>query len=276
MHLKFLLISLLFFNIFIVGCSNNNISSESEFDKIILPEELYEIAINELKDDKIVEAKIKFEEIEKKFPLSSRAIQSKIMLAFIDYLKLNYNEAIYSLNAVIELYPSYKDLDNAYYMRAICYYEQINEGVLEGQNNVNALNYFNQLINRFPESQYSKDSRQKIILIKENIAAKHMSIALFYLNNQKPLAAINRYLIVINEYDKTKFTPEALYRLIEIYYSLGMAEEAEKTNAVLLYNYSDSEWSIYGNNLLVSKEDKEKKSLFNYVANILNKNNDKE
>jgi len=276
MHLKFLLISLLFFNIFIVGCSNNNISSESEFDKIILPEELYEIAINELKDDKIVEAKIKFEEIEKKFPLSSRAIQSKIMLAFIDYLKLNYNEAIYSLNAVIELYPSYKDLDYAYYMRAICYYEQINEGVLEGQNNVNALNYFNQLINRFPESQYSKDSRQKIILIKENIAAKHMSIALFYLNNQKPLAAINRYLIVINEYDKTKFTPEALYRLIEIYYSLGMAEEAEKTNAVLLYNYSDSEWSIYGNNLLVSKEDKEKKSLFNYVANILNKNNDKE
>ena len=276
MHLKFLLISLLFFNIFIVGCSNNNISSESEFDKIILPEELYEIAINELKDDKIVEAKIKFEEIEKKFPLSSRAIQSKIMLAFIDYLKLNYNEAIYSLNAVIELYPSYKDLDYAYYMRALCYYEQINEGVLEGQNNVNALNYFNQLINRFPESQYSKDSRQKIILIKENIAAKHMSIALFYLNNQKPLAAINRYLIVINEYDKTKFTPEALYRLVEIYYSLGMAEEAEKTNAVLLYNYSDSEWSIYGNNLLVSKEDKEKKSLFNYVANILNKNNDKE
>ena len=276
MHLKFLLISLLFFNIFIVGCSNNNISSESEFDKIILPEELYEIAINELKDDKIVEAKIKFEEIEKKFPLSSRAIQSKIMLAFIDYLKLDYNEAIYSLNAVIELYPSYKDLDYAYYMRAICYYEQINEGVLEGQNNVNALNYFNQLINRFPESQYSKDSRQKIILIKENIAAKHMSIALFYLNNQKPLAAINRYLIVINEYDKTKFTPEALYRLVEIYYSLGMAEEAEKTNAVLLYNYSDSEWSIYGNNLLVSKEDKEKKSLFNYVANILNKNNDKE
>ena len=276
MHLKFLLISLLFFNIFIVGCSNNNISSESEFDKIILPEELYEIAINELKDDKIVEAKIKFEEIEKKFPLSSRAIQSKIMLAFIDYLKLDYNEAIYSLNAVIELYPSYKDLDYAYYMRALCYYEQINEGVLEGQNNVNALNYFNQLINRFPESQYSKDSRQKIILIKENIAAKHMSIALFYLNNQKPLAAINRYLIVINEYDKTKFTPEALYRLVEIYYSLGMAEEAEKTNAVLLYNYSDSEWSIYGNNLLVSKEDKEKKSLFNYVANILNKNNDKE
>ena len=96
------MLKILFLNIFIVGCSNNNISSESEFNKSILPEELYELAINELKDDKIVEAKIKFEEIEKKFPLSSRAIQSKIMLAFIDYLKLNYNEAIYSLNAIFQ------------------------------------------------------------------------------------------------------------------------------------------------------------------------------
>ena len=241
-----------------------------------MPEELYIIATNELKENKLDEAKIKFEQIKKKFPLSNRAIQSKIMLAFIDYLNLNYNEAIYGLNAIIELYPSYKDLDYAYYMRALCYYEQINEEVLEGQNNLNALNYFNQLINRFPESQYAKDSRQKLILIKENIAAKHMNIALFYLKNQKPLSAINRYLIVINKYDKTKFTPEALYRLVEIYYSLGMIEEAEKTNIVLFYNYSDSEWAIYGNNLLAPKKDETKNSLFNYFNNFLNKNNDKE
>ena len=276
MYLKFLLVNLLFFNLFIIGCSNNNINSESKFDKITLPDELYEIAITELKEDSLDEAKIKFEEIVKKFPLSNRAIQSKIMLAFIDYLYLNYNEAIYSLNAIIELYPSYKDLDYAYYMRALCYYEQINEEALEGKNNLNALNYFNQLISRFPESQYAKDSRQKLILIKENIAAKHMDIALFYLKNQKPLAAINRYLVIINEYDKTKFTPEALYRLVEIYYSLGMIEEAKKTNVVLFYNYPDSEWSIFGNSLLTPKQDKAKKSLFNYFNNILNKNNVKE
>ena len=179
MHLKFLLVSLLIFNTFIIGCSNNNINSETKFDKVTPPEELYEIAINELKEDKLDEAKIKFEVIEKEFPLSSRAIQSKVMLAFIDYLKLNYNEAIYSFNAIIELYPSYKDLDYVYYMRALSYYEQINIEGLEGQNNLNSLNYFNQLINRFPESQYAKDSRQKIILVKENIAAKHMNIALY-------------------------------------------------------------------------------------------------
>jgi len=275
MHLKFIFVVVLFFNFFVIGCSNHNTSSEKN-DIIILPEELYIIATNELKENKLDEAKIKFEQIKKKFPLSNRAIQSKIMLAFIDYLNLNYNEAIYGLNAIIELYPSYKDLDYAYYMRALCYYEQINEEVLEGQNNLNALNYFNQLINRFPESQYAKDSRQKLILIKENIAAKHMNIALFYLKNQKPLSAINRYLIVINKYDKTKFTPEALYRLVEIYYSLGMIEEAEKTNIVLFYNYSDSEWAIYGNNLLAPKKDETKNSLFNYFNNILNKNNDKE
>ena len=237
---------------------------------------LSEIAINSLKEDKIDKAKIEFANIEKEFPLSNRAIQSKIMLAFIDYLKLNYNEAIYSLNAIIELYPSYKDLDYAYYMRALCYYEQINEEVLEGQNNEDALNYFNQLINRFPESEYAKDSRQKLILIKENISAKHMDIAKFYLKNQKPLSAINRYLIVINNYDKTKFTPEALYRLVEIYYSLGMIGEAKKTNDVLFYNYPDSEWSLSGNSLLIPKKNKTKKSLFNYIDKILNKSNDKE
>jgi len=271
MHLKFIFASLFF----VIGCSNNNTSLEKS-DIITFPEELYVIAINELKENKLDEAKVKFEQIEKKFPLSNRAIQSKIMLAFIDYLNLNYNEAIYSLNAIIELYPSYKDLDYAYYMRALCYYEQINEEVLEGQNNLNALSYFNQLINRFPDSKYSQDSRQKIILIKENIAAKHMDIALFYLKNQKPLAAINRYLVIINQYDKTKFTPEALYRLVEIYYSLGMIEEAEKTNIVLFYNYSDSEWAIFGNNLLAPKKNKTKNSLFNYFNNIINKNNDKE
>lgn len=276
MHLKFLLASLLIFNSFIIACSNNNINSEKEFDKVTPPEELYEIAINELKEDKLDEAKIRFEVIEKEFPLSNRAIQSKVMLAFIDYLKLNYNEAIYGFNAIIELYPSYKDLDYVYYMRALSYYEQINVEGLEGQNNLNSLNYFNQLINRFPESQYAKDSRQKLILIKENIAAKHMNIALFYLKNQKPLASINRYLIVINEYDKTKFTPEALYRLIEIYYSLGMIEEAKKTNAVLSYNYSDSEWSVFGDNLLIPINEQTKKSLFNYFIDILNTSNDKE
>ena len=276
MHLKFLLISLIFFNPFIFSCSNNNINSEKIPDKVTPPEELYEIAINELKEDKLDEAKIRFEVIEKEFPLSSRAIQSKVMLAFIDYLKLNYNEAIYGFNAIIELYPSYKDLDYVYYMRALSYYEQINVEELEGQNNLNSLNYFNQLINRFPESQYAKDSRQKLILIKENIAAKHMNVALFYLKNEKPLASINRYLIVINEYDKTKFTPEALYRLVEIYYSLGMIEEANKTNAVLSYNYSDSEWSLFGDNLLIPMKDQTKKSLFNYFINIINPNNDKE
>jgi len=276
MHLKFLLASLLIFNSFIISCSNNNINSEKEFDKVTPPEELYEIAINELKEDKLDEAKIRFEVIEKEFPLSNRAIQSKVMLAFINYLKLNYNEAIYGFNAIIELYPSYKDLDYVYYMRALSYYEQINVEGLEGQNNLNSLNYFNQLINRFPESQYAKDSRQKLILIKENIAAKHMNIALFYLKNQKPLASIKRYLIVINEYDKTKFTPEALYRLIEIYYSLGMIEEAKKTNAVLSYNYSGSEWSVFGDNLLIPINEQTKKSLFNYFIDILNTSNDKE
>ena len=129
-------------------------------------------------------------------------------------------------------------------------YEQINHHELDGKFNEMALETFNQVISRFPESKYAKDSRQKIILVKSNIAAKHMEIGRFYLNNKKYIAALNRFKIVVDDFSVTKFTPEALHRMVEAYYEMGMVDESYKTAALLGYNYPDSKWYNYSYKLV--------------------------
>ena len=177
-----------------------------------------------------------------KYPLSKESIQSQSMIAFIRYIKLEYDLAILKLERIINRYPSYKDIDYIYYMKAISYYEQIENPELDGKFNVLALQSFEELINYFPNSKYTKDSQQKVILLKDNLAAKHMSIGMFYLNQKKYLSALRRYQKVIDEHSQSKFVPEALHRLVEIYYSLGMIEEAKKSASVLGYYYPNSKW----------------------------------
>ena len=199
------------------------------------------------------------------------------MTAFIAYAQMNYDEAIFKLNRIINRYPSHKNIDYAYYLKAICNFEQIESEYLDGSYNTEALESFNQVINRFPESKYTRDSEQKIILIKENIAAKHMDIALFYLKQKKYLAAMRRYKKVIDGHSKSKFTPEALHRLVEIYYALGMMEDAKKTASVIGYNYPDSKWYRYSYELVGSDNDDKTndKSFFGKVTNLLTKDDEK-
>ena len=125
--------------------------------------------------------------------------------------------------------------------------------------------------------KYTKDSKQKIILLKENIAAKHMSVGLFYLNRKNYLAALKRYQIVIDEHSQSKYTPEALHRLVEIYYSLGMIEEAKKTASVLSYNYPKSKWYIYSYNLVGDQnvDQSKKTNLFKKILNKISSKNEK-
>ena len=163
---------------------------------------------------------------------------------------MDYDEAIFKLNRIIKRYPSHKNIDYVYYLKAICNYEQIDNEYFDGTYNIEALESFNQVINRFPESKYVRDSEQKIILIKENIAAKHMNIALFYLKQKKYLASMKRYKKVIDDHSESKFTPEALHRLVEIYYTLGMIEDAKKTASVIGYNYPDSKWYRFSYELI--------------------------
>ena len=148
----------------------------------------------------------------------------------------------------------------------MCYYEQINHEGLDGENNFLALNNFNEVINRFPKSDYAKDSKQKIILVKSNIAAKHMNIARYYQNKNKYTASLNRYKIIIDKFSMTKFTPEALYRITEIYFTIGMFEEATNTAAVIGYNYPDSKWYKLSYDLVT--EENEKKGIVNKIKNL--------
>ena len=144
------------------SCSNNKKNEENA--KKIEPAELYQTAMLNIKSKKYEEATSAFDKIIYEFPLSNEGIQSQIMLAFIDYLKLEYESAIYKFDKVIKLYPSHKNIDYAFYMRAMCYFEQIENEELDGLNNQLALSNFMEIISRFPNSNYAKDSRQKIIL----------------------------------------------------------------------------------------------------------------
>ena len=274
---KYISLSLLFIILsMVISCSNekkienNNIAKET-------PEYLYRQAMVELDNKNYDVAQEKFKEIEYNYPLSNEAIQSQIMIAFVEYIKMNYQESIFKFNSIINRYPSHKNIDYVYYMVGLSYYEQINNEYLDGDNNVKAIENFNQVINRFPNSEYARDSEQKIIFVKENIAAKNMDIALFYLNQKKYLSALKRYQKVIDNHPTSKFVPEALYRLVEIYYALGMLEDAKKTASVIGYNYPNSQWYKFSYNLVGEKNDKdnEKKSFFSKLSNLLKKDDKK-
>ena len=263
--------------ILVTACSNkSNDKNISDKTKITDPNSLYKSAILEIEKTQYINATPILNEIVIKYPLSNQAIQSQIMLAFIDYLQMNYDESIFKFNRIIKKYPSYKNLDYAYYMLSLCYYEQIKNETLDGSYNTLALYNFNQLINRFPESKYASDSYQKIILINENIAAKHMSIGLFYLKRNKYEAAMNRFKKIIDNHSKSKFTPEALYRLVEIYYALGMLEDAKKTASLISFNYPKSKWYKHSYYLITNKKNVKESKFLQKISNFLNINEKKE
>jgi len=233
--------------IFIICCSSNNnknntVLEQSEFSS---PESQYTKAMLMFDKQQYDQAIVIFENIERIYPLSNEAIQSQIMQGFIDYILLDYDNAILKFSKIINKYPSLINMDYIYYMKALSYYEQITHEGLDGKFNYLALENLNQVIKRFPNSKYAKDSYQKIILVKSNIAAKHMDIGRFYHKEKKYTAALNRYKTVVNSFDETKFVPEALYRISEIYLSIGMIEDSRKTAAILGHNYPDSEWYNY-------------------------------
>ena len=240
-----------------ISCSSNNKDANISSNEIILdnPENLYKLAKITFDQENYELARKQFSEIKKLFPLSNEAIQSEIMIAFISYIQMDYQNAILNFEKIINRYPSHKDLDYLYYMIAMCNYEQLQNESLDGFFNNLALEAFDQVINRFPESKYAKDSRQKIILVNSNIAAKHMEIGRFYLKNKKYIAALNRFKIVVDDFSITKFTPEALHRMVEAYYGMKMFEESYNTAAILGYNYPYSKWYKLSYNLIEQKQE---------------------
>ena len=202
-----------------------------------------------MKQKNYTEAAGLFEEVDKQHPYSKLAKKSKIMAAYAYFLNKDYDNSVFAIDNFINLHPADKLMPYALYLKGLCYFEQIDNVSLDQDPSLNVKKVYQELVKKFPNSAYTKDANKKILIANDQLAAKEMSIGRYYQQKKKHLAAIERFKVVINDYNTTAQTPEALYRLTESYLSLGIISEAKKTTAVLSYNYKESSWYKLSYNL---------------------------
>src|SRR5262249_30468331 len=194
--------------------------------------------------------------------------QSEVMVAYSYYRGNKYTDAITALNHFIELHPGNKYAAYAYYLKALCYYEQIEDVRRDQKMTEQALAALNEVVNRYPTSAYARDARLKIDLTRDHLAGKEMDVGRYYEDRKLYLAAINRFRTVVEKYQTTSHTPEALERLTECYLALGVNEEAQTAAAVLGYNYPGSSWYQASYDLLKSKNLKPEKSSSSWLSDF--------
>ena len=238
---KNILVLLLVF--LLLSCTKKNnekiVSEPSEQDIAI---ETYDEAVEALKRGDAFYASKKFKEVEGLSPQSEWAAKAALMAAYSDYSRNSYSSSIFSLERFINNYPADQNVPYAHYLIAICYYEQILDEKKDLQPLIKAKKKFESIITMFPNTDYATDARFKIDLIIDQMAAKEMSIARYYMKTEKWIPALNRLKIVVEKYDTTVFVEEALHRLVEVNYKLGLVEEAKQSAAILGYNYKSSQW----------------------------------
>ncbi len=205
-------------------------------------EKMYNDAARTLDDGKYFEAAKLFDDVDRQYPYSSWATKAQLMAGYSHYKNLKYDDAILALDRFIELHPGDENTPYAYYLKALCYYEQISDVRRDQKMTEMALENLQQVTDRFPESRYAKDAKLKIDLTMDHLAGKEMEIGRYYLYRKEYQAAINRFQKVAEGYQTTTHVPEALHRLTECYMSLGIVDEAKKTAAVLGHNYPNSSW----------------------------------
>lgn len=191
-----------------------------------------------------------FEEVERQHPYSEFSTRAQLMSAYASYLGQRYNESLSALDRYIHLHPGAGDIDYAYYLKALCYYEQISDVRRDQEMTTNAVRALGALMTRFPESEYARDATLKRDLTMDHLAGKEMEIGRYYLNRGYTNAAINRFRSVIANFQTTSHVPEALHRLVEAYMTLGLKGEAYQVAAVLGHNYPGSKWYERSYNLL--------------------------
>lgn len=206
------------------------------------PEVLYNLALDAMEEGEYEDAAANFDEVERQHPYSVWATKAQLMAAFANYQDNEYVDAVSAAERFIALHPGHRDAAYAYYLIAISYYEQISDVGRDQFQTELALKSLSELVRRFPSSDYARDARLKIDLTRDHLAGKQMEIGRFYLGRGHYVAAINRFRTVVEEYQTTTHTAEALHRLAEAYLALGVTEEAQTAGAVLGYNYPNSDW----------------------------------
>lgn len=203
---------------------------------------LYNAAKARLDQRRYKEAAQLFDEVERQHPYSVWARRAQLMGAFSYYLARDYNESISSAQRFLSLHPGNKDAPYAYYLIAIDYYEQISDVTRDQKLTQQALDAMGELMRRYPDTPYARDARLKLDLINDHLAGKEMEVGRFYQRRAQWLASTYRFRKVIDQYQTTTHTPEALMRLTESYLALGVPEEAKKAAAVLGANYPGTKW----------------------------------
>jgi len=205
-------------------------------------EELYNEAMDLIDKSEYQRATKAFEEVERQHPYSVWATKAQLMSAYAMYERNRYDDALVQLERFIQLHPGNKDTAYAYYLKGLCYYEQVTDVNRDQKMTEMAMKSLQEVIDRFPGSPYARDARLKVDLARDHLAGKEMNIARYYQGRKQWLAAINRYKIVVEQYQTTTHVAEALHRLVEIYLTLGMDEDARKYAAVLGHNFPGSDW----------------------------------
>ncbi len=219
--------------------------SHDDFDTVYeerAVEEIYYAGFNFLNKGKFRNAAAEFDEVERQHPYSIWARRSLLMSAYAYYKNHNYESAILTARRFLALHPGNKSAAYAYYLIGQSYYEQISDIERDQKSTEQALSVFYELKNRYPESEYTRDAQLKIDFTLEHLAAKELSIGLYYMKKSSYVSAINRFRNIVLRYQRTSYIEEALHRLVECYMTLGLVEEARSTAATLGYNYPDSVW----------------------------------
>jgi len=229
-------------------------TEEEEVYKEEPVEHLYNVALKALEDGEYENSAKAFEEVDRQHPYSVWATKAQLMAGFSFYQNNNYDDAIIALDRFIAIHPSSKDISYAYYLKALCYYEQISDVGRDQRMTQLALKILKEVVVRFPESKYARDASLKIELTQDHLAGKEMEIGRYYENQGLHLGAINRYKNVINNFQTTTHVPEALHRLTESYLALGLVDQARKTASVLGHNFPGSDWYIDSYELVEEKK----------------------
>ncbi len=236
---------LLIFFVFLISCAQKSEQVVTKIESKDLDEQMidaYKEGLEALENGDVLFATKKFNEAELLYPQSDWAPRSSLMAAYAYWTQNYFSNSVNELNRFIKLYPKNKNLDYAYYLLAMNYYDSIVDEKKDLRPLLRAKEYFNFVIKNYPETDYALDGKYKLELIDEMLAAKEIYIARHYIKKQKWIAAINRLKFIISKYDTSVYVEEALHRLVEIYYTLGLEDEAKKYAQTLGYNYQSSEW----------------------------------
>ena len=240
--LKIILLLITFTFIWSCGDKTKKISEIVEVDMEVQMSSAYKEGYLELQRGDVLLAAKKFNEAELLFPQSPWAAKSAIMAAYSYYKQDYYSDAIFELERYLVTYPNHKDKAYAHFLLGMSFYQQIVDEKKDLKSILDSKKQFELIINKYPNTEFATDAKFKIDLINEILAAKEMYLAKYYLNKAKWIPALNRYKTVVIQYNTTIYTEEALHRLVEINYRLGLLDESKKYANTLGYNYQSSDW----------------------------------